>query len=160
MGVVEVTGGSDFRNIRVNRSWTLLLTPCSRVRHKKLTGFQLVKKIPAFYGTRRFITLFTNARHLSISWASSIQSIKHIPLPEVPSHYYPPIYAWVIEVVYFPQVYPSKPCIRLSSPPYALHDQPISLFSILSHEKYWARITDHKTSHYLVFSTPLLARPY
>ena len=42
---------------------------------KKLTGFQLIKKFPAFYGTQRFITTFTNARHLSLSWASSIQSI-------------------------------------------------------------------------------------
>ena len=40
-----------------------------------VTGLQLVKKFPAFYGTRRFITAFTNARHLSLSWASSIQSI-------------------------------------------------------------------------------------
>jgi hypothetical protein len=31
-----------------------------------------VKKFPAFYGTRRFITAFTRARHLSLSWASSI----------------------------------------------------------------------------------------
>ena len=38
-------------------------------------GFQLVKKFSIFYGTRRFITAFTSARHLSISWASSIQSI-------------------------------------------------------------------------------------
>ena len=30
---------------------------------------QLVKKFPAFYGTRRFITAFTSARHLSLSWA-------------------------------------------------------------------------------------------
>ena len=30
---------------------------------------------PAFYGTRRFITALTRARHLSLSWASSIQSI-------------------------------------------------------------------------------------
>ena len=28
----------------------------------------------------------------------------HIPLPENPSKYYPPIYAWVFEVVSFPQV--------------------------------------------------------
>ena len=34
---------------------------------KKLTGFQLVK-FPAFYGTRRFITAFTSARHLSLSY--------------------------------------------------------------------------------------------
>jgi len=37
--------------------------------------FQLVKKSPAFYGTRRFITAFTSARHLSLSLANSIQSI-------------------------------------------------------------------------------------
>jgi len=36
---------------------------------------QLVKKFPAFYGTRKFITGFTSDRHLSLSWASSIQSI-------------------------------------------------------------------------------------
>ena len=34
---------------------------------KKLTGSQLVKKFPAFYGTRGFITAFTSARHLSLS---------------------------------------------------------------------------------------------
>ena len=37
----------------------------------KATGFQLVKKFPAFYETRRFITVFTSARHLSLSCASS-----------------------------------------------------------------------------------------
>ena len=52
-----------------------LLTPRSRVLLKKLTGFQLVKKFPTFYGTRWFITAFTSAHHLSLSWGSSIQSI-------------------------------------------------------------------------------------
>jgi hypothetical protein len=52
-----------------------LFTPWSRVLLEKLTSLQLVKKFPAFYGTRRFITTFTNACHLSLSWASSIQSI-------------------------------------------------------------------------------------
>ena len=33
---------------------------------------QLVKIFPSFYGTRRFITEFTSARHLSLSWASSV----------------------------------------------------------------------------------------
>jgi len=56
-----------------------LLTPCSRVILEKLTGLQLVKKFPAFSGTRRFITAFTNARHLSLSWSSSIQSITPHP---------------------------------------------------------------------------------
>ena len=53
---------------------TYLFTPWSRVLLEKLTGFQLVKKFPVFYGTRRFITAITSVRHLSLSWASSIQS--------------------------------------------------------------------------------------
>jgi hypothetical protein len=44
-----------------------LLTPWSRVLLEKLTGVQLVKKFPAFYGTQRFINAFTSARHLSLS---------------------------------------------------------------------------------------------
>jgi hypothetical protein len=44
-----------------------LLTPWSRVLLQKLTGSQLIKKFPAFHGTRRFITVFTSARHLSLS---------------------------------------------------------------------------------------------
>jgi len=56
-----------------------LLTPWSRVLLEKLNGSQLVKKFPAFYGTRRFITAFTSALHLSLSWASSIQSIPPHP---------------------------------------------------------------------------------
>jgi len=47
-----------------------LLTPWCRVLLEKLTGLQLVKK----YGTRRFITALTSVRHLSLSWASPIQS--------------------------------------------------------------------------------------
>jgi len=54
---------------------TYLLTPWSRVLLEKLTGLELVKKFSALNGTRRFITVFTSARHLSLSWASSIQSI-------------------------------------------------------------------------------------
>jgi len=34
---------------------------------KKIAGFQLVEKFNSFYGTRRFITTFTRARHLSLS---------------------------------------------------------------------------------------------
>jgi hypothetical protein len=47
---------------------TYLLTySMGRVLLGKLTGSQLVKKLPAFYGTQRFITAFTRARHLSLS---------------------------------------------------------------------------------------------
>ena len=53
---------------------TYLLTPWCRVLLEKLTGLQLIKKFPAFYGTRRFITALTSVRHLSLSCASPIQS--------------------------------------------------------------------------------------
>jgi len=58
-----------------NCNFTYLLTPWCRVLLEKLTGSQLVKKFPAFHGTRRFITALTTFRHLSLSWASPIQSI-------------------------------------------------------------------------------------
>jgi hypothetical protein len=48
-----------------SRSWALLEKP---------PIVQLLKNFPAFYETRRFITLFTRAFHWSLSWARSIQS--------------------------------------------------------------------------------------
>jgi len=42
-------------------------TPWSRVLVEKLTFFQVVKKLPAFCGTRRFITAVTSAHYLSLS---------------------------------------------------------------------------------------------
>ena len=53
--------------------WYLLIPWC-RVLLEKLTGLQLVKKFPAIYGTLRFNTALTSVRHLSLSWASPIQS--------------------------------------------------------------------------------------
>ena len=55
--------------------YTYLLTPWCRVLLEKLTGLQLVKKFPAFHGTRRFITTLKSVRHMSLFWASPIQSI-------------------------------------------------------------------------------------
>jgi hypothetical protein len=60
---------------------TYLIIPWSRVLLERLTGLQLVKKFPAFYGTRRLIIAFISACHLSLSLASSIQSI-----PPHPNH--------------------------------------------------------------------------
>jgi len=45
---------------------TYLFTPWSRVLLEKLISFQLVKKLPTFYGTWRFITTFISARHLPV----------------------------------------------------------------------------------------------
>ena len=58
---------------------TYLLTTWIRVLLETVTSSKLVKKFPPFYGTRKFITAFTSARHLSLSWASSIHSIPPHP---------------------------------------------------------------------------------
>ena len=64
----------------------------------------------------------------------------HIPFPKDPSSYYPPIYAWVFQVVLFPSSFPTHTCAHLYSPLYALHDPPISFFSIWSPEQYLMRV--------------------
>jgi len=64
--------------------FTYRLTPWSTALLEKLTGSLLVKKFPAFYGTRRFITLFTSACHLSLSEPDQ-SSPSPIPHSEVPS---------------------------------------------------------------------------
>jgi hypothetical protein len=52
-------------------SWALLEKP---------PNVQLLKNFLAFYGTRRSITVFTRARHWSLSSARSIQSISSHPI--------------------------------------------------------------------------------
>ena len=66
--------------MKIVKALTYLLIACSRVLLEKPTGFQLVKKFPTFYGTRRFITAFTICRHLSLPWATLIQSIPSHPI--------------------------------------------------------------------------------
>ena len=62
-------------NVRFFKCFGNLLIPWCTVIFENLTGLQLVKKFPAFHGTRRFITVLTSVRHLFLSWASPIQSI-------------------------------------------------------------------------------------
>ena len=107
---------------------TYLLTLWCRVLLEKLTGLQLVKKIPAFHGTGRFITALTSVRHPSLSWASPIQSI------------YPHPTSWRSILILstplllglpsglLPSVFPTKTLYTPSPHPYAPHAQPITLF--------------------------------
>jgi len=104
------------------------LTPWCRALLERLTDLQLVKKFPSFHGTRRFITALTSVRHLSLSWASPIQSI------------YPHPTSWRSILILFthlrlglpsgllPSGFPSKTLYTPFLHPYALHAQPISFF--------------------------------
>jgi len=62
-----------------NNILAYLLTSWSRVLLEKLTGSVASQEIPRIFGTRRFVTVFTSARHLSLSWANSIQSSQPPP---------------------------------------------------------------------------------
>ena len=48
-------------------SITYSLTPCSTVLLEKLTGSAVSQEISRIFGTRKFITVLTSARHLSLS---------------------------------------------------------------------------------------------
>ena len=80
---------------KVHRSY--LLTYLLHVADSLLRSqqvLQLVKKIPALYGTLKFITVFTSACHLSLYRANSIQS----PPPPTSRRYIlilSPIYVWI-----------------------------------------------------------------
>ena len=133
-----------------------LLTPWCRVLLEKLTGLQLVKKFPAFHGTRRFITALTSVRHLSLSWASPIQSI------------YPHPTSWRFILILsthirldlpsglLPSGFPTKTLYTPSPHTYTPHAHPISFFSILSPAQYWVRSTNHLAIRYSISSIPQL----
>jgi hypothetical protein len=60
-------------NLTYLQSWDIL---------EKLPIVQPVGNFPAFYLTRRFITVFTTALHWSLSWTTSIQSIPSHPISQ------------------------------------------------------------------------------
>ena len=69
MPVKGVPNLTDAENHVPGKRRAYLVTPWCRFLLEKLTGLQLVKKFPAFYGTRRFIIALTSFRHLSLSCA-------------------------------------------------------------------------------------------
>ena len=107
---------------------TYLHTPRSRVLLEKLASLQLVKKFPAFYGTRRFLTALTSARHLSLSWASPIQSSYLNPtswrsIQMLSSHLRLGLPSGL-----FPSGFPTSTLYTPLPYPYGPHAQPISFF--------------------------------
>ena len=102
---------------------------------EKLTDPQLVRIFPTFYGTREFIIAFTRARHMSLSWSRSIQSM--------PPHHTSQIFILILSSHlrlglpsgFLLQVSPPNPAGLCTFPlpsPYVLHALPISNLLILS----------------------------
>jgi len=81
------------------------LTPWCRTLPENLTGLELVKKFPAFYGTRTFITAFTSARQLSLPSATAIQSMPPHPTSWrfvlILSFHIPRFYKWSLSFSHF-----------------------------------------------------------
>ena len=102
-------------------------TDCAIPAHvlpEKLIVFQLVKKFPAFYGTRRFCTVFTTAHHLSLSWTSAVQCTSPFHLLK---HYFNVIYPSTPRSFscFFLSGFPIKHYVHLCSAQYMLHGPPI-----------------------------------
>jgi len=60
-------GFQKYKDHGVTYLLTYLLTPWSRVLLEKLTGSAASQEIPRMFGSRKFITVLTSARHLSLS---------------------------------------------------------------------------------------------
>ena len=151
--------GGIFQGMRTPGRPRRLLTPWCRVLLEKLTGLQLVKKFPAFYGTRRFITAITSVRHLSLFWASPIQSTYPHPTSWRSITILSTHLRLGLPSVLFPSDFSTKTLYAPSPHPYAPHVQPISFFLILSPAQYWVRSTDHSAPRCTFSSIPPLPRP-
>ena len=140
------------RNLRTLISWK----PMGLSR--PVTGLTYVLH-GAEYFLRRFITALTSIRHLSLSWASPIQSIYPHPtswrsLLMLSTHLRLGLLSGLL-----PSGFTTKTLYTPFTHPYAPHAQPISFFSILSPAQYWVRSANHLVPRFAISSIPPLPRP-
>jgi hypothetical protein len=124
--------GTQFRNHQCKRKpWHL--TVDRRIRRTstysmvqniiwKTDYHSAYQKISCFlYGTRRFITVFTKARHWTLSWASRIQFVPSIHISIRSNLMLSSHIRLVFPVVSYLQASEPKPCKHFSPPPCMPH---------------------------------------
>ena len=137
-----------------------LLTPLSIFLLEKLSGPQLIKKFPVFHGTQNFITAFTSARHLSLSWARSIQSTPPHPtscrsILMLSSHLRLGLPSGL-----FPSGYPTKTLYKtLIAPIRATFPAHFIVLDFITQIIFGEQYRSLSPSHYAVLSTPLSPCP-
>ena len=94
--------------LTTSKSW-------NRVLLEKIVGLQLVKRTSSFFGACMFITTFTRACQLSLSWVRSIQSMP--PLPLLQDHFNIIHICVCLHIVFVPQVCTPKPYSTSLVPP-------------------------------------------
>jgi hypothetical protein len=113
----------------------ILLTPRSTFLLENLSSLTR-QKFLLIYGHRMLMTVFTRARHLSLSWARSVQFTP-------PSYFLKIIFniiyprTYVFKVAFFLHVSAPKPCVQLSSPTYVPRARPILLLFVWLPGKYF-----------------------
>ena len=93
-----------------------LLTHSTEQGHSWETSWFSASQFPSFYGTRSFITPFTRARHLSLFWARSIQSMRPHPTSWRPILILSSHLRLNLPSCLFPQVSQPILCMHLSPP--------------------------------------------
>ena len=90
-----------------------------------------MRKFSAFYGTRKFLTLFITAHHYSQFWARSVHSTTSQPIYLTSIFILLSHLSLSIKICLFPSGLPPKTYMHLSSLPYVPHVPPVSFLSIL-----------------------------